>query len=76
MEKTLHASRTPKLHIYPFSGEWILVNDFDKSLNQKSFTSVNQALEFARELLKSIRREHEIVIHSRYDSMPHFRITG
>ena len=76
MEKSIHEPHKPKLHIYPFSGEWILVNDFDNSQQQKSFTSVNQALEFAREILKSLRFEHEIVIHSKYDSMPHFRMTA
>ena len=75
MKRELHATK-PRLHIYPFSGEWILINDFDNSQNQKSFTSANQALEFAREILKSLRLEHEIVIHSRYDSMPHFRMTA
>lgn len=75
MKKALHTSK-PRLHIYPFSGEWFLINDFDKSRNQKSFASVNQALEFAREILKSLRMEYEIVIHSRHDSMPHFRMTA
>lgn len=75
MEKSLHTSHKQKLHIYPFSGEWILVNDFDQTQRQKSFNNVNQALEFAREVLKSLRMEHEIVIHSKYDSMPHFRIS-
>ncbi len=75
MKKSLHAAQKPKLHIYPFSGEWILVNDFDGSQEHKSFTCVNQALVFAREILKSVRLEHEIVIHSRHDSMPHFRMS-
>jgi len=76
MQKSLHTAQRPKIHIYPFSGEWILINDFDKTQNQKAFNCVNRALESAREILKSIKLEHEIVIHSKYDSMPHFRITA
>ncbi|HXH19494.1 MAG TPA: hypothetical protein VNJ07_10465 [Chitinophagales bacterium] len=76
MENSLHTASKPKLHIYPFSGEWILINDFDKTQNRKSFTCVNEALNFAREILKSFCLDYEIVIHSRNDSLPHFRITG
>ena len=76
MEKSLHTSLKQKLHIYPFSGEWILVNDFDHNQRQKTFNNVNQALDFAREVLKSLALEHDIIIHSKYDSMPHFRISA
>jgi len=73
MEKSLHDSAKFKLHIYPFKGEWLLVNDFEKTANYGSFACPNEALNCAREIFRE-KADLEITIHSKYDSMPHFRI--
>jgi hypothetical protein len=73
MENSLPPIKKQKLHIYPFSDSWILINDSNKKT--ESFSSANEALENARRIFKECLN-HEIVIHSKYDSLPHFRITG
>ena len=74
MERSLHDSGKFKLHIYPFKGEWLLVNDYEKSANYGSFACPNEALNCARTIFKG-KSELEVVIHSKYDSMPHFKMT-
>ena len=73
MKNSLPQAKKPKLHIYPFSNSWIVINDENK--RSQSFASANEALENARRMFKK-EDGHEIVIHSKYDSLPHFRITG
>ncbi len=76
MKEDLHNNQNKKIkiHIYPFRNEWMVIDSLNDAI-KKTFSTANEALNFSRSVFEHSGQEHEIVIHSKYDNQPHFRLT-